>query len=137
MLIDEKTRRKPTFDERSAVAVTFADGSLWYVPKPWLEVRPRFERGSARTSYPVYTCGPKLDLLLEAIDASEDIYTSVAAVATLAAELLCYHYDLADGELDQMLAFRPADSSSFDWARQTVEIATGRSGPKAASAGGA
>ncbi len=137
MLIDEKERRKPNFDERNSVAVQFCDGSRWWVPKPWLEIRPRFEGGAAQTCYPVYTCGERLDALLEAIGQVDGNYAEIAAAATLAAELLRWHYDLADDELDRLLAFRPADPSSFDWATQVVRIATGRSGPKVAGAGGA
>jgi hypothetical protein len=130
-MIDERAKRKPNFDERNAAPVVLADGQTWHVPKPWLEIRPVFRRGKAVAAYPVLTCGPELDELVEAMSDCEDLHTQVAAVATLAAHLLLWHYDLADQDLDQILAFRAADDRSLDWLRQVVGIATGRSGPKA------
>ncbi len=135
-MIDEKTKRKPNFDERNAAPVVFADGQTWFVPKPWLEIRPVFRGGKATAAYPVPTCGPELDALIEAVADAEDRVAQVAAVATLAAELMSWHYDLADAELDQLLAFRLADEASMNWIREVFDIATGQSGPKAYGAGG-
>ena len=65
-MLDEAAKRKPNFDERNAAPVVLADGQTWYVPKPWLEVRPVFRGGKAVRAYPVLTCGPELDALIEA-----------------------------------------------------------------------
>jgi hypothetical protein len=135
-MIDEKSRRKPNFDERNAAPVVFADGQTWYLPKPWLEIRPVFRDGRAAAAYPVPTCGTELDALIEAVAGADDRLAQVAAVATLAAELMSWHYDLSDADLDQLLAFRLANEASMNWIREVFAIATGQSGPKVYSAGG-
>jgi hypothetical protein len=135
-MIDELERRKDTFDLASSAPVRLADGQLWHFPKPWLEVRPLFRRGVAGTTYRVLTCGAELDRLIEAMSESDDLEGQVAAAATLAAHLLLFQYDLADSDLDQLLAFRLGDETSCDWMRDVFAIAVGRSGPKAWRAGG-
>ena len=114
----------------TATPVRLADGQTWYVPKPWLEVRPVFRGGRAAAAYRVLTCGPELDRLVEALADSEDLDAQVVAVASLAAHLLCWHYDLTDAELDELLAFRAADETSLNWLREVFAVATGCSGPK-------
>ncbi len=130
-MLDEPSKRKPNFDERNAAPVVLADGQAWHVPKPWLEIRPVFRGGKAVRAYPVLTCGPELDELVEAMAECEDLDSQVMAVASLTARLLLWHYDLTDPELDQLLAFRRGDERSMDWLRESIAIATGRSGPKA------
>ena len=130
-MLDEFDKRiYGKFEERNSVAVRLADGQEWFFPKPWLEVRPVFKHGVAVASYPVYTSGPRLELLVETISECERLDEQVTAIATLAAELLLYHYDLDDSELDQLLAYRVHDEASTSWFSEVVSIATGRSGPK-------
>ena len=135
-MIDETAKRKPNFDERNAAPVVLADGQTWWIPKPWLEVRPVFRGGRAVTAHRVLTCGAELDGLVEAISDSEDLNGQVMAAASLAAHLLCWHYELTDADLDGLLAFRCGDEQSIDWLKEVFAVATGRSGPKASSAGG-
>jgi hypothetical protein len=135
-MLSEQAKRKPHFDERNAAPVVLADGQTWFIPKPWLEVRPVFCGGSTVSAYRVLTCGPELDGLVEALADSDDLDAQVVAVASLAAHLLCWHYELTDAELDGLLAFRAADERSLDWLRQVFAVATGRSGPKVYGAGG-
>lgn len=135
-MLDEASKRKPNWSERNSAPVTLADGQSWWIPKPWLEIRPVFRRGRAACNYPVLTNGPQLDELIEATSECPDRMTQVMAAASLAAHLLCWHYDLTDSELDQILAFRPADEDSAKWIRDVFDIATGASGPKACCAGG-
>ena len=134
-MLDEAAKRKPNWSERDSVAVAFADGQEWRVPKPWLEIRPRFVDFVARTTYPVYTCGPRLDALLDAIGDADAAFDRLAATATLAAELLCFHYELDDDDLDELLAYRQGMPESMGWIGRVIEIATGQNGPKASSAG--
>jgi hypothetical protein len=134
-MIDEFAKRKPNFDERNAAPVVLADGQKWHIPKPWLEVRPVFRNGRADHVYHVLTCGRELDELIEAMMHVEEQDQEICAVASLAAYLLRYHYDLGDDELDQLLAFRVADPASLEWVTQVFAIATGRSGPKRGRAG--
>jgi hypothetical protein len=136
-MIDEKTKRKPNFDERNATPVVLADGQTWHVPKPWLEIRPVFRGGKPVSTYRVLTCGAELDGLVEAIAAADDLDAQIIGIASLAAHLLRWHYELTDAELDKLLAFRCSDEKSLDWMRQIFAIATGRSGPKVSSAGAA
>src|SRR5262245_10936275 len=135
-MIDEKAKRKENFDERNAAPVVLADEQSWFVPKPWLEIRPVFRGGKAVSAWRVLTCGPELDALIEALSECDDLDGQVMAAASLAAHLLRWHYELTDTELDQLLAFRCADDSSLAWMREVFAIATGRSGPKVCSAGG-
>jgi hypothetical protein len=135
-MIDEKAKRKDNFDLADSAPVVLADGQTWHVPKPWLEVRPVFRGGKPISAYRVLTYGAELDDLVEALADLDELDDQVIAVASLAAYMLRWHYDLADAELDQLLAFRCSDPASLDWMREVFAIATGRSGPKASSAGG-
>ena len=135
-MLDEQTKRKPNFDERNSVPVVLADGQSWFVPKPWLEIRPVFRGGRAVTAYRVLTCGAELDALVEALSDCDDLQAQIMAIASLAAYLLTWHYDLADSELDQLLAFRQGDEASLAWFREVCQIAMGHSGPKVWCAGG-
>jgi hypothetical protein len=135
-MLDEKAKRKDNFDERNSAPVVLADGQSWFIPKPWLEIRPVFRGGKPVSAYRVLTAGPELDALVEAMAQCEDLDCQVIAAASLAAHLLCWHYDLTDAELDSLLAFRAADPASLNWLRDVCAIATGRSGPKVCSAGG-
>ena len=94
----------------------------------------RCRRRCAR-AIPCIHAGAELDLLLEAIGASDDVTFNISAIATLGAELLRWHYDLGDDDLDELLVFRPADPASFDSGPTVVEIATGRCGPKSGDGG--
>ena len=134
-MLDEAAKRKPNFDERNSAPVVLADGQTWWVPKPWLEIRPVFRGGKAVTAYPVLTCGPELDGLIEAMADCEDrraghrrgFAGGSPAVLALRA--------------DRRRAGRAAGISggrrrSVDWLREVFAVATGRSGPKVYSAGG-
>jgi hypothetical protein len=129
-MLDEVLKRKGNFDARNSAPVVLADGQAWHVPKPWLEIRPVFRGGKAPAAYRVLTCGPELDALVEAMAECEDLDSQIMAAASLTASLLLWHYDLSDQELDQLLAFRRGDEQSLNWIRESIAIATGRSGPK-------
>jgi hypothetical protein len=135
-MLNEAEKRKPNFSERNSAAVVLADGQEWWIPKPWLEIRPVFRGGKADGAYPAYGYGPDLNRMIERVAEAELFTDQVAAVATLAASLLCWQYDLSDPDLDQLLAYRRNDPDSVEWTRLVIEIATGRSGPKVSSAGG-
>jgi hypothetical protein len=136
-MLDEKTHRKPTFDEANSAPVVLADGQTWYLPKPWLEVRPVFRGGKPTSAYRVLTCGAELDELIEAMADADDLDAQVIAIASLAAYMMRWNYGLSDSELDELLAFRCSDPASLRWMQDVFAIATGRSGPKASSAGAA
>jgi hypothetical protein len=136
-MIDELAKRKENFDELNSVRVRLADGQEWAVPKPWLEIRPVFRDGRSVGNYATFSYGPELEGLVEAMADCESRSAQLVAVASLAAYLLGQQYDLVDGELDQLLAFRPDDPTSAEWVERVMEIATGNSGPKAGRAGGA
>ncbi len=135
-MLDETQRRKSNFDEGHSAPVVLADGQRWYLPKPWLEIRPVFRDGKAVSAYNVLTAGPELDELVEAIADADTAKAQVIGVATLAAKLLRHHYALADEDLDQLLRFRIGEEASMAWVEAVIEIATGQSGPKRSRAGG-
>jgi hypothetical protein len=132
-VLDELSRRKDNFDERDSVAVTFVDGQVFFLPKPWLDVRPSFRAGMATTCYTCYTNGPLIDGLVDLSADADDPFERVAATASIAAVMLQWHYELDDSELDRLLAFRIGDESSADWPSAVIDVATGRSGPKVGS----
>ena len=129
-MIDERAKRKDNFDGRNSAPVVFGDGQTWFVPKPWLEVRPTFRKGKAVASYAVPTYGPEIDALIDAIGECERLDDQVTAGASLAAYLLGFQYELTDADLDQILVFRLALEEPMAWVREVIAIATGRSGPK-------
>ena len=133
-MLDEPSKRKPNFDQRNSMSVVLADGQSWWIPKPWLEIRPVFRDGQAVTAYPVLTYNEALDELVQAIAVVEDIWEQVTAIASVAAWLLRWHYELTDHDLDQLLAFRRGDDVSLAWMQYVCNIATGQSGPKVSSA---
>jgi hypothetical protein len=135
-VIDERAKRKDNFDERNSAPVVFGDGQTWFVPKPWLEVRPTFRKGKAVASYAVPTYGPEIDALLDAITECDRLTDQITAAASLAAYLLGWHYELTDADLDQILVFRITLADPTEWVRDVIAIATGRSGPKRSRAGG-
>ena len=129
-MIDEASKRKPNFDACNSALVVLADGQAWHVPKPWLEIRPVFRRGKAVTAYPVLTSGEALDALVDAVAEADDRVTQISLIASLAAHLLTWHYDLDDYDLDQLLSYRLNDEASANWIREVFAVATGQSGPK-------
>jgi len=133
-MISELSRRKPNFEQRNSAPIVLA-GATWYLPKPWLEIRPVFRAGVARTAAAVLTYGPEIDELVDAIAESEALKSQVIGAASLAAHLLRWHYDLSDEDLDGLLWFRAADPTSLEWVSQVIDVATGESGPKVSSAG--
>lgn len=48
MPLDEKSLRKPTFDESTSHPVTFGTAGTFYLPKPHVRTRPRFKDRKAR-----------------------------------------------------------------------------------------
>ncbi len=134
-MLDEKARRKESFDQRNSVPIILADGQEWYLPKPWLEVHPIFRDGKADSSYPVLTYGPELDALVKAMGECDDNSALLIGAASLGAHLLSQNYHLSDSDLDQLFVFRVGDTLSRDWAVAIMQVATGQSGPKVSSGG--
>jgi hypothetical protein len=134
-MINESAKRKATFDEVNSVRVVLADGQAWAIAKPWLELRPGFRDGRSAAAYPVFTYGPEIGELVELITMAQGFIQQISVLATLAAKLLLYQYELADEDLDQLLAYRKSDPTSIAWGQSVLEVAIGRSGPKVSSAG--
>lgn len=127
-MIDERTRRKPGFDERDTAWIELADGGRWALPKPWLEVHASFRDGRVASSRPILTYGHELDELVHAIGECRDDAALLIASASLGACLLGHHYDLSDDDLDRLFAVRVGDPDSWEWARSVIQVATGASG---------
>jgi hypothetical protein len=135
MSLDERAKRRESFDDRNSQWVALADGQTWAFPKPWLEVHAAFRDGKVVSHFPVLTYGPELDALVKAIGECQDNTALLSGAASLGAYLLAQNYDLSDEDLDQLFAFRVGDLSSWDWARAVIDVATGQSGPKVSSDG--
>jgi hypothetical protein len=135
-VLDERAKRRESFDERHSEPVTLADGQAWHLVKPWLEVHASFAGGKAQSAIPVLTYGPELEELVEAIGSCQDNAALLCGAASLGAYLLRWNYDLSDSDLDTLFAFRIGDPDSWDWAKAVMDVATGQSGPKRGAVGG-
>src|SRR5262245_42909255 len=101
-MLSEMDKRRPELNERTSVPVVLADGQAWQFPKPWLEIHAVFHDGKANgDTYPVLTCGPELDALVDALGQCEGNDAVLCGAATLGAHLLRRNYDLTDAERDQ------------------------------------
>ena len=137
MVVDEPGKRKDCFDEANSVWVDFANGNRLAVPKPWLQIRPLFRRGKPVNTCRVFTYSEEIDGLIEAIGDAANIGEFVSGVASLGAYLLGQQYDLADAELNNILAYNATEPSTLEWTQTLIDIARGRSGKKVARDGGA
>ena len=87
-MLSELEKRKPDLAELDSVRVTFADGQPWLIPKPFLEVRPHFEQGVAKTAYMKLAYGRGVDDYIAALAELGDVDAMGATlVATIAAAL--------------------------------------------------
>ena len=112
-MLDEKTKRKPNFDERNAAPVVLADGQSLVRPETVARDPAGVSRRPGGDGVSGADLRAELDALIEAIAEADDRRSrKIVAVASLAAYLLRWHYDLTDAELDQLLAFRSADEAS-------------------------
>jgi hypothetical protein len=133
---DEETLRKSCFDLSNSVPIVLADGQTWFLPKPWLEIRPVFRLGRAYSAGRVLTYGDDLDQRVKEIGQCTEESAIIAAIASLGAYLLSVTYELRDSDLEELFHFRVGDQGSLDWAKQVMDVATGQSGPKVFSGGG-
>lgn len=129
-MLDETARRRPDFDAHHATWITLADGTPWAFPKPWLEIHATFQGGRAVGSRPMLTYGPELEELIEAIEGCRDNEALLVGAATLGAYLIRRNYDLDDRDLDRLFAVRAKDPSSWQWARELIDVATGTAGSR-------
>jgi hypothetical protein len=134
-MFDERAKRNPEFDDRNSTWITLADGGRWAFPKPWLEIHASFRDGRAVASYPVFTYGPELEELVNAIDECRDDAALLVGAASLGAYLLRRNYDLSDDELDQLFAVCVGDPLSWEWVKAVIGVATGTSGSRSFRAG--
>lgn len=59
-MIDEAAKRRETFDLAASAPVVLSDGQTWYLPRPFLELRPTFAGGKVAGTYPVLTSRRRL-----------------------------------------------------------------------------
>lgn len=130
-MLDEASKRRENFDEANSVPIKLADSQEWMFPKPFLQIHASFQGGKAVSTWPVLTCGPELDAIIEIVSECKVNATLLCAAATLGAHMLLRQYSLDDRELDQLFAFRPSDPDSWDWVQSVINTATGLAGPKA------
>ena len=128
--LDEPALRRPECDAAGSAPVTFADGQAWLVPMPWVELRARFEGGVARRAVATMRYGTEADRFLEAAAECEGDATRLSLAASLAASLLRLNYDLAEADLDRLLALRPGDPAAMGWPAEVMAAATGLRGSR-------
>lgn len=122
----EKYRRRADFDPEGCIPITLSDGCEWYFPRPWLEVTPVFRDGVVIDRNKYLTCGPELDVLVEAIGAEEDGAKQVLSVMTLGAFLLLRNYDVTDEELGRLFRYKVGDPDSEEMIMAIMDVATGK-----------
>ena len=122
----EQYRRRDGFapDERTSTPVTLADGQVWHLGRPWLELVPIFRDGKPVDHARVLTCGDELDFLLELIARAKPGPAQILAVMAVGAFLLRRNYDLEDDELNRLFVFR-GDDDSQAMLRAIISTATG------------
>jgi hypothetical protein len=130
-LIREIDKRRENFNLEYSAPVVMSDGQTWYLPKPWLAIHPVFENGKPVDHWTFYTYGPEIESLIELIEATDDSYAKILACVGVGAHLLKWNYDLSDDELSEVFIYAPGDGRSGEMLREIIDIATGRSGPKA------
>ena len=93
-----------------------------------------FRGGKAVAAYPVLTCGAGARRAGRGGRPRPRTWIGqIIAVASLAAHLLCWHYDLTDADLDQLLAFRRADERRSTGLREVIRDRDGAIRPKSLS----
>jgi hypothetical protein len=130
LMLDEKALRKSTFDEANSAPVVLADGQSWFLPKPFLRLRPKFSGGRAAGYGPLTTADPVWNELRQAVQDSGESDT-LSAIASLGAYMICRNYELTDDQLGDLFSW----DSNQTWAAEVISIANGRTGPKASSGG--
>jgi hypothetical protein len=129
-MLDERSLRRPSFDESNSAPVVLADGQTWYLPKPFLRLRPVFGGRRATGFGPVTTSDPEWNELRRAIqDAAEG--EILIPIANLGAHMLARNYDVSDDQLGDLFGW----DENQTWASSVMAIANGRTGPKAGSGG--
>jgi hypothetical protein len=129
-MIDEESKRRSKCAPANSVPVKLADGQEWLIPKPWLQIHASFRGGKPAGHRPALTIGPELDALVEAMAGPLDSTALLSGAATLGAHLVTLSYELDDGDLDKLFAFRRGDPSSWDWAHHVMDAATGLRGAR-------
>ena len=126
--LDEKALRKETF--REGVPIRLADGQEWTFAKPYLELRLDFSSGEPRfPEVGVPTFGPGYWELFEEFLAENDPSMQVLIIARLAIYILRINYNLTDGDLARLLAYRDGDDDNAEMWQSIADVAQGR-GPK-------
>lgn len=131
-MIDEKSLRKPGFNEENCVPVALADGQIFYFPRVWLELRPRFVQGRATEMKMVSSAGSELDSHLKAVETAAEAGEGDWAMeaASLAAFMLSKNYDLTDDVLSDILVFPINGPNAYELLRTIMDVARGRTDPK-------
>lgn len=130
LLLAEAALRRPTF-QADSVPVVMADGQPWYLPRPYVELCPRFENGRLATIGSETHLGDDFDALVVAAAPSEATGgVTYGAILDLGAFLLRWNYELSDEQLGRLLRYRRGDEVAEERFGQIHDVATGN-GPKA------
>lgn len=122
--IIERYRRKDTCRPERCTPIVLG-AQTFFLPHPWLEIRPVFVGGKATLGSQVYTWGAELDTLLDLIAAEPDPASRIFAILTLAALMLQRNYDLTDAECEHLLIYRSDDPASREMVDTIMSAATG------------
>lgn len=140
MPLDERSLRKPTFDESMSVPVLMPCGQTFYVPKPVLYLEPVFQNGLPTSGTRLATDDPELDRLKETIQQAVDAtggpdFAFEQATIGLAAYMLRSNYNLTDADLGRIFRMPASgEETASNWIGDILGVANGRS-PKPSAVG--
>lgn len=140
VVLDEKSLRKPGFDEANSVPVFLPGGQAWFLPRPVIYLTPVFKNGKRVDDIRFTTDDPEFDRLRDAV-------TQVArdedglpgdfggAVESLAVYMLLQNYDMTDEQIGMALRVKKdGPTPDRDWITEVIHAAFGQA-PKASAVG--
>ena len=144
-MLDEKSLRKPSFDEANSCPVVLADGQQWFLRRPLVCIKPEFKGGRAVAARERITLdgSSELEKLRERSKASakvreddegEDSFLSL--VLSMAAMLLAPNYNLTDEQYGEILSFDVGTDDRYSFVPDIIGIVDGAGPPKGRSAPG-
>lgn len=132
-MIDERSRRREDFND-VAVPVAIGEWGVFYLPKPWVQLRAKVVDGRPVAVLGRSTFGPDFDAMLEEIREEDDPWKRIELSLGVAVFMLRLNYDLADAELEDVTTFHLGNPDDARWLTEVLEVATGI-GPKRSPGG--
>jgi len=130
-MIEEASRRRPGF--APGIPVKMADGQCWELPRPTVDLAPKFGDDGEMVLTRMTSLGPGFDGLLEELAGTAAWTDTLLVTFKIGAHLLRANYELSGDELATLLRYRTGDDAGDDqgdMVEAIITVAAGRS-PKA------